>query len=145
VRSMPAQPGAAILVNGEPHPGAPTETLDVTGDRLDDDVAHDARHPSELLTNDLRLEPPLFVEGEVLPVAPAAASGAGPRTWRLDPRRRGLDDLDRIGPQIRPSLFGHLDPHALTGGGVPDEHNTTVRGVADADAAVRHPLDVEQH
>src|SRR3954471_15428739 len=56
-----------------------------------------------------------------------------------------MQHLDGVGTQIGTAFLGDVDPHLLTGQGVPDEHDASVVPVGDAHAAVRPLLDVEQH
>src|ERR1022692_564044 len=49
---VPAQPGDAIAAHGEPHPGAPAETLLVAGQRLDHHATVDAGDTAKMLADD---------------------------------------------------------------------------------------------
>nr|BFF27368.1 hypothetical protein GCM10025732_53330 [Glycomyces mayteni] len=78
---MPAQAGAAVLVDGVLHAGAPFEGP--AGEGLDLDAVEegrvDAADAGELVEQDLRLEAALGLGGGVLEVAAAALAGPGPR------------------------------------------------------------------
>src|SRR5712675_731533 len=71
----------------------------VAGQRLHGDLAVQARDPPQLLADDRGLELALRRQAGVLPVAPAAAAGAGVRARWLDPVGRALQDLRRFGPR----------------------------------------------
>src|ERR1700685_1213756 len=98
MRTVPAQPGDAIVAHREPHPGAPAEALLIARQWLHHHVAVDAGDAAQLLADDGRLERPLGSQAGMLPVAAAAAAGAGMRTGRLDSVGCGSQDLHRVSP-----------------------------------------------
>jgi hypothetical protein len=75
----------AVRVGGEGDPAAPAEG--VVGQPLDHDRALHAGKPAQLLLDEQRLDAALRGEGDVLVVAPAAATRPGEGARRLDPVR----------------------------------------------------------
>ena len=82
---MPAQPGPALVVDGELDAGAPVEPVVVTGNRLHLDVDLEVGQPGHLLAHDVGLERALARQRDVLEVAAAAQPGAGERARWRDP------------------------------------------------------------
>ena len=100
VRAVPAQPGVAVAVDRELHPGAPAEAR--RGRRATSStttVAARRRRAAAAARRPLGLEPALGGRRDVLPVAAAAAARAGVRARRLTRSGEALEDLDRVGPQ----------------------------------------------
>src|SRR5947207_5048172 len=93
VRAVLPQSGRAVRSHRELHAGPPAEAGAwllvtgslITGQGLDRDLAVQARQAPELLADHGGLELPLGGQRGVLPVAAAAAAGAGVRAGRLDP------------------------------------------------------------
>ena len=131
------QPGGAARADREPDPGPPAQPAAVAGKRLHGDLAVQARDPPQLLPDHLRLEPALRLRGGVLPVAAAAAVRAGMGARRLDPVRRGLEDLDRLGPRELGGGIGDPGADAFARQRVPDEHHPPAGLPGHAPAAVR--------
>ncbi|GAB3901861.1 hypothetical protein GCM10027612_66010 [Microbispora bryophytorum subsp. camponoti] len=85
VRPVPPQPRRAVPLHSEPHAGAPPEAVLRPRHLLDHDLEVEARQAPELLGDHVGLEPALRLQRRVLPVAAAAAAGAGERAGRRDP------------------------------------------------------------
>ena len=143
MRSVPVQPGPAVLADREPDPGAPAESARVAGQRLDRHRALEAGDPPELLADDLGLDLALGGQAGVLPVAAAAAAWSGVRAGRADPLRRGLEDLDRVRAGEPGGRLGDDGPHPLPRQRVPDEEHLAGLGPGDAPAAVHGLADAQ--
>ena len=141
---MRPQAEVAVGCHGVLHSRAPGQPVDVTGDALDRHRHVEAGQSLELLVHDVGLQPPLGGQRRVLPVAPAAATRTAERAAGLDPVGRGLQHLDRVGPQEpRPlAAFGDAGANPLPRQGVAHEHHAAV-GARDAVATVGDRADLE--
>ena len=88
-----------------------------------------------------RLERALRGQGGVLPVAAAAAAGAGVRARRVHPVRGGPQDAHRVGAGELGRDLGHAGKDQLTGQRVPHEHHRQALRPRDAPAALGDVLD----
>ena len=131
------QPGGAARADREPDPGPPAQPAAVTGQRLHGDLTVQPCDPPQLLPDHLGLEPALRLRGGVLPVASAAAVRAGMRARRLNPVRRGLQDLDRLRPGEPGGGVGDPGADPFARQRVPDEHHPAAGLPGHAPAAVR--------
>ncbi len=118
----------------------------VARDGLHLDGPVDLGDAAQLLLDELRLQPALGRQVDVLEVAAAAAAGTGVRAGRHDPVRRRLQHLDGVGAQEVGGLAGDPCADPLPRQAVPDEDDPAVGRPADAratggDAA---QLEVEQ-
>src|SRR6266568_4818081 len=152
VRPVPAQPGDAVIADGELHPGPPAESGLIAGHRLDGDIPLDAGDAPQLLADNRGLERALGAQAGVLPVAAAAAARMRVRAGRLHPVGRGGQDLHRVGPGEPRCCLGHYGADALSGQRMPDEDHRASpgRGAGPtgirpgyAPAAVRYLADAE--
>src|SRR5690606_21872457 len=69
VGAVPAQSRRPVGVDREPDPGAPPQSVRGAGQLLPHALAVDAGDPVQLFGDHPRLDPPLGVQGGVLPVA----------------------------------------------------------------------------
>jgi hypothetical protein len=141
VRAVRPEPGRSVRAHGELDPGPPAEAVAVI-EWLDGDLAVDARQPAQLLADDRCLERALRAQARVLPVAAAAAAGAGVRAGRLDPVRRRPHDVHRIRARELGRDLGHPGADPLTGQRVPHEHHRHPRWSRDAPASLRDVADI---
>ncbi len=137
VGPVPVESHLAGAIDGEAHPGPPSQSVGSAGHLLDHHCPVDPGQPPELFDHQILLQLPLGREGNVLPVAPPAPTGTGQWTGRLDPVDRRLEHLDGIGTQERGGLRGDLGHDPLSGQGVTDEHHSSVSGPGHATAAGR--------
>ncbi len=105
----------------------------------------EAREPLELLGDDLALEAALGARLGVLPVAAAAAAGAGVRAGGLDPVLGRLEHLTASARRKRESLLAvrHPGDDPLAGQRVPYEEHLAVVRTGDAVAAVGDGADLD--
>jgi hypothetical protein len=123
VGSVPAEPGALVMVHGETHPAAPAEPVVISVDRFDLQPALHARQTPELFLHAGRLQAVLALDRDVLVVASATVAGSGVGARRRDPVRRRRDHVDRVRARIRRGLGGDPCPHSFTWQGVAHEHH----------------------
>ncbi len=137
---------ATISSDGIPHARAPTETLDVAGDRLDLESAPAimwlSADAAQLLGHDARLEPALSGETDVLPVAPTASSGVSAGCcYSVRGGAAYIDDA-RSDEAAVLGCRGHLGPDLLSRD--PASHEDDQPSMSsDGLATVRHRGDLE--
>lgn len=105
----------------------------------------EAGEPLQLFGDHLGLEAALGARFDVLPVAAAAAAGAGVRAGCLDAVLGRLEDLHGVGAQEAGALLALRDAchDPLAGQGVPDEQHLAAVGAGDAVAAVGDGADLD--
>ncbi len=138
VRPVLEQARTAEGVDGIPHPGAPVQRAAGEGLRTYENLVlifrGETGQPAELFPDHLRLPSQLRVRVDVLQVAATAAARVGEAAGRLDPVRRGLVDLDRVGAQVSAVPLGDLRGDAFAGERVADEDHPAVRAAEPGDA-----------
>ncbi len=144
VRAVLAHPLPAVTEVDVALPGAPAEAAGVARDGLHRDVDVEPGEPLQLLADDVRLQPPLPVEGHVLEVAATARVRSGVGAGRRDPVGVGGQHLDGVGPPepVAVGALGDLQHHPLAGQGVPHEHGAAV-DPRHAVTAVGHRPDLD--
>lgn len=141
VGTVPEQPGHTARGYREPDPRPPAKARLIAGQRLDRDIALQAGDAPQLMRDHLRLEPPLRFQAGVLPVAAPAGTWPGVRAGRLDPVRRGLHDLDRLGPRELGGGIGNPRADPFAGQRVAHEHDPAAGLPRHTPAAVRDIAD----
>lgn len=99
-------------------------------------------HPDELFANDLRFDAALSCDGNVLPIASAAATGHSVRAPRHDAIGRCGQYLLYFGAYESLPQLGQFHAHSFTGNPETDEHHLTVMP-ADGVSAMRRTIEVE--
>ena len=125
------------VVHPKPNACSPPETAGGAGHL---DHLHNrfyAGQAAKLLRHKIRLESPLRLEADMLPVTAAATTGAGIGARRNHTVEGRFDDLERVGPQVGPRFLPDGRKYPFTGKAVPDEHDATVISPRDATAAGR--------
>ena len=129
--AAPSRLTANLTLVRQPSPGAarPSPAPSPSpGQRLDGDRPVDPGDAAELLADHGRLELPLQGQRRMLPVAAAASARTGVRAGRLDPARRRVQDVHRVGPGEPGRDLGDPGPDSLAGQRVPDEHDRARTG-----------------
>ncbi len=141
VAAVRAQPGPAVVVDGEADPVPPTQRP--ARQLLHGHDPLEPGEPPQLLGEDRGLPRALGGRVGVLQVAATAAAGPRPGARGRHPVRRGVQHRDGIGSAERatPVLADH-GPDPLAGQGVADEHDPPLEP-GDAVPAVRDRPDVE--
>ena len=137
VGAMPVKSHAPGVIYPEPNACSPPKTAGGTGNfgHLDDTFY--TGQTAKLLSHKIRLEAPLRLEAGMLPVTAAATTGACIGTRRDHTVEGRFDDLERVGPQVRPRFLADGRKHPLTGQAVTDKDDATVISPRDATAASR--------
>ena len=130
-------------VDPEADTAPPTEPARCTVDLLDFDNTLDAAQPPKLLGHEIRLQSPLRLKGDMLPVTAPAPAWACVRTRRRHPVRRGLDDLECVRSQVGLRFLGDRREDALAGQTMADEHDPTILGSRDTTPAGRCPAGLQ--
>ena len=149
VAAVRPQPGAALVVDGEPHPVPPAQQA--AGQLLDRDARDGPSTPARRCScsRSTAVFSSRWVGASACcqsqpPHPPARAHGHG----AADPAGSGLEHRDRVGPAERTAaVVGDDRVHPLARQRVPDEHDALAPVVApharDAVAAVRDGADVQ--
>jgi hypothetical protein len=135
VRTVLVEPNAPKLVHRKTHSAPPTEPVWGAGhlDNLYDLL--DPGYTPQLLGNQISLEAALRPELDVLPVTASTHSWPRIGTRGINPVRRPIGYLDRVGPKVGLGFLGDRRQDTLARQAVPDEHDPTVLGSGNAATA----------
>ena len=129
---MPVKPDATRIVHREANTSPPAQPIRGTGDLLDLDDTLDASEPSELFGHERTLQAPLFLNGDVLPIATPASSGPRVGTLGRHPEgRRAVAISTASRAKVGLRRLGHDGTYALARQAVAHENNTPVIGPRD--------------
>ncbi len=135
----------SVAIDGETHPGAPTQPVGRPDHLFDHYRPLVPRQPPQLLGHQGSLQRPLGRHRHMLEVAPPASIRSGMGTWRCHPIWRCLEDLHRIGPEEGGGLTGDVGQYPFTGQGVPHKHHPAVVGPGHAPTAGGNGVGVKFH